>query len=63
MYALARFNAWVTACRSASAAEMKAAKEETMGYFVSQYRAMLSDNLDEYADDFDSYTKPPQSDS
>ena len=57
MYATARFNAWVSACGFASASEMTAAREETIGYFVEQYRLMLEENLDDYVSNFDSYMK------
>ena len=43
MYATARFNAWVTACGCNSAADMRAAKDETIDYFTKQYRAMLEE--------------------
>lgn len=55
MYATARFNAWVSATGFASQADMRARKAETLDYFVAQYRAMLEDHLDEYAENFDRY--------
>lgn len=58
MYAVARFNAWVTACGHGSPEDMAAAKEETLEYFVKQYRAMLEENLDDYIGNFDKYTRP-----
>jgi hypothetical protein len=58
MYATARFNAWVTACGHASASDMAAAKEETVEYFVNQYRVMLQENLDDYIGNFGSYMQP-----
>ena len=45
MYAVARFNAWVTACGVNSAEELLGAQNETVEYFVAQYRAMLIENL------------------
>lgn len=59
MYAAARFNAWISACGFATGSEMRAAKQETIEYFVRQYRAILDENLDEYIEDFDSYPQPP----
>ena len=41
MYATARFNAWVTACGFHGAEEMQATRQQTIDYFVEQYRAML----------------------
>jgi hypothetical protein len=57
MYATARFNAWVSACGWDNALEMAAAKQETLEYFVNEYRKMLEDNLDDYIENFDSYMK------
>lgn len=58
MYAVARFNAWVTACKADSAEDLRAGKQDSIEYFVSQYRAMLSENLDDYAENFDKYMRP-----
>lgn len=58
LYAASRFNAWVSACGFESSAEMLAAKDETMEYFVEQFRAMLQENLDDYIKDFDNYMRP-----
>ncbi|KPC50181.1 DUF3144 domain-containing protein [Amantichitinum ursilacus] len=55
MYALARFNAWVSACGFENGADMQAARAETLDYFVAQYRAMLEENLDEYIAHFAEY--------
>lgn len=57
MYAVARFNAWVSACGWDSAEEMAAAKEETVDYFVAEYRKMLEENVEDYISNFDSYMK------
>ena len=58
MYSVARFNAWVSACGWNNGEEMRTAKEETLEYFVDEYRKMLNENLDEYIKNFDSYMKP-----
>jgi len=55
MYATARFNAWVSACGFRSGQEMGSAKEQTLEYFVAEYRKMLEENLDDYIANFDSY--------
>ncbi len=57
MYATARFGAWLSASGFSSGAEMQAAKKETVKYLMKQYRAMLEDNLTEYAENFASYMK------
>jgi len=38
---------------------MRTAKDETVEYFVAQYRAMLIQNLDDYS----KYMRPPRSDA
>jgi trimethylamine:corrinoid methyltransferase-like protein len=55
MYSTARFNAWVSACSSDSREEMISDKNEMLEYFVSQYRKMLDENLDDYIDNFNEY--------
>ncbi len=55
MYATARFNSWVSACGFNNAEEMESAKQETLDYFVAQYRKMLEENLDDYIENFNSY--------
>lgn len=59
MYAVARFNAWVSACGFNNPKEMKKAKSETIEYFVNEYRKMLEENLDDYISNFDTYLKTP----
>ncbi len=55
MYAVARFNAWVTACGNKSGKEMSQAKQETLKYFTEEYRKMLEVHLDDYINNFDTY--------
>lgn len=57
MYSLARFNAWISASGFNTRKEMSIAKEETINYFVKEYRAMLEENLDDYINNFDEYMK------
>lgn len=59
MYAAARFNAWVSACGFGQAQAMREARQETVDYFVKQYRAMLEENLDDYIAGFDRDQPPP----
>jgi len=37
--------------------EMREQKKETIEYFVEEYRKMLTENLDDYIKNFDSYMK------
>ncbi|MDR0251895.1 MAG: DUF3144 domain-containing protein [Brucellaceae bacterium] len=48
MYAVARFNAFLSSTGHTNGIEMQSAKTETIAYFVSQFRAMLEENLDEF---------------
>jgi len=57
MYSLARFNSWVSASGWHNADEMKNAKEETINYFVSEYRKMLEDNLNDCMTYYGDYMK------
>ena len=57
MYATARFNAWVSACGFQSGSDMQEMKQETIDYFVKQYRSMLEENFDDYIRGFDGYMK------
>ncbi len=57
MYSVSRFNAWVSASGFNNGEEMNVAKEETIDYFVKEYRAMLEVNLDDYINHFDEYMK------
>lgn len=55
MYATARFNSWISACKAESGDDLLEGKEEIIEYFVEQYRKMLGENLDDYARNFDKY--------
>ena len=52
MYATARFNTWVTACTADSGEDLQGHREESIEYFVAQYRKMLEENLDDYIANF-----------
>jgi hypothetical protein len=45
-------------CGWNKAKEMAEAKEETIEYFVTEYRKMLEENLDDYINNFESYMRP-----
>ena len=57
MYSTARFNAWMQAYTCNSSIEMSLKKNETIEYFMEEYRKMLIENLDEYIENFDAYMK------
>ena len=54
MFALTRFNSWICATGKE---ELLKAKEENIEYFVTQYRNMLEENMDDYIANFDKYMK------
>jgi len=58
MFATARFNAWVSASGTETSEELASVKDEALEYFLSEYRKMLEENLDEYIEHFDNYMKP-----
>lgn len=55
MYSVARFNAWLSAKGFNNREEMSLAKEETLNYFITEYRRMLEVNLDDYINNFNDY--------
>ena len=55
MYAVARFNAWVSANGFDSSEDMAKARAEALDYFVTQYKLMLEENLDDYINNFSKY--------
>ena len=63
MYAVARFNAWVSASGFQNREDMFKTKEEILEYFVTEYRKMLEENVDDYIANFDSYMKKPVNES
>lgn len=57
MYSVARFNAYVSARGSTDKQEFENAKQETLDYFVGEYKKMLDENLDDYIKNFEKYMK------
>ncbi len=55
MYALARYNAYVSAASFKNQLDMKNNKEDVMKYFVEEYKQSLEENLDDYIANFDDY--------
>jgi hypothetical protein len=55
MYSVARFNAWISAAGWNNAKELEDAKEQTINYFVEEYRKKLNENLEDYIRNFDHY--------
>jgi hypothetical protein len=53
MYGMARFNAWMAAVAHGSAETLTQRRDETIEYFLGQYRLMLEDHVDDYIRNFD----------
>lgn len=58
LYATARYTAWVSVCGFEKGSDMQGMKKETIQYFVHEYRKLLSENLDDYIEDFEGYMRP-----
>ncbi len=57
MYAVARFNSYVIATSWNSQKEFSEAKDEAIEYFVSEYRKMLVENMEDYEENFNQYIR------
>jgi Protein of unknown function (DUF3144) len=57
MYAVARFNSWISACGFEDGPQMAAKRQEMIDYFTADYARMLEANLDDYIRNFDQYMK------
>ena len=55
MFAASRFNAWVAAAGFANGEDLKKEEKEILDFFVNQYKLMLEENLDNYAENYDLY--------
>ncbi len=55
MYGLARYTAWFSASGWTKSEDMADAKQETVDFFVKEYRQMLEMNMDDYIQNFDQY--------
>ena len=60
LFSASRFNAWVNAMSFENADEMKQAKDESIEFFVNEYRMMLEDNLSDYIENYDEYLQPDE---
>lgn len=57
MYGLARYSAWFTAAGWTNGKDMADARDETVEFFVSEFRRMLELNMDDYIQNFDNYVQ------
>lgn len=57
MYGLARYSAWFTASGWTNDKDMADARDETVEFFVNEFRRMLELNMDDYIQNFDNYVQ------
>lgn len=57
LYAAARYSASVASIGFVKGSDLAEEKNEIIEFYAKQYRQMLSDNLDDYADNFDKYVQ------
>jgi len=55
LYAAARFNSFNVSSSAENVEEMKKDKEEAIQYFTEQYKKMLTENLDDCIENYESY--------
>ena len=57
LYAAARYSASVASIGFVKGDDLRKEKEEIIEFYTKQYRQMLSDNIDDYAQNFDKYVQ------
>ncbi len=57
LYSAARFNTFLIASNSDSAAELTSRKEEACKYLMAEYQKMLDEHFADYTDNFDKYLR------
>ena len=55
LYAAARYSASVASIGFVKGDDLRKEKDEIIDFYTKQYRQMLSDNIDDYAQNFDKY--------
>lgn len=55
LYATARFSAWAAATGFVKASDYAKEKEDIIEHFTKNFAQMLSDNIDDYAENFQKY--------
>ena len=55
LYATARFNSFNVASSAKDVEEMKKDKDAAIKYFTRQYKKMLTENLEDYIENYESY--------
>lgn len=55
LYAAARFSAFDVASKVDNAEEMIDSKEDAISFYVEQFKKMITENMDEYIDNYQDY--------
>ena len=55
LYAVARFSAWTAATGFVKGADYAKEKQDIIEHFTKNFERMLSDNIDDYAENFQKY--------
>lgn len=55
LYAAARFSAFDVASKVVDAQEMLGSKEYAISFYVDQFRKMITENMDEYIENYQEY--------
>lgn len=55
LYAAARFNTFLVAAGSGSADEFGSKKENSIDYFMTEYKRMLEEHFENYKENFEKY--------
>ena len=55
LYAAARFNTYISASGSSTAGDYASRKENSIDYFMSEYKKMLEEHFTDYYENFDKY--------
>nr|CAA6827632.1 MAG: Unknown protein [uncultured Thiotrichaceae bacterium] len=56
MFAIARYNAYISAIDFETVEAFKAERDEVIKYFTEEYQKMLTEHIDDYTENFDQYT-------
>jgi len=57
LYSAARFNTFLVASSSDSAAELASRKEEACKYLIAEYQKMLDEHFNDYTENFEKYLR------
>lgn len=62
MFANARYSVWNAACSYREASDFIKDRQVILDYYMEQFKSMLENNLDEYADNFETYFSKTEDD-